>query len=202
MNEQSYEEYIRSILGYPNNNIYDNNSYNTNYRQNTDNNMLEECYPEIYKIVYPMVTTACRNNTSPVTRDLIDNMTDEIYSAVEGNTEIGINITLKNEFKATQNMSDNVRKKPIKRETKTPNIESKNEIENSREDRQFRNRDLRDLIKILLIRELIGRPGFPGQRPPFPPRPRPPFPGRPNPGPGPRPPIMPRSDWFYEDLYE
>ena len=55
--------------------------------------------------------------------------------------------------------------------------------ENRGEDRQFRNRGLQDLIRILLIRELLGRPGNPGHRPPRPPmepgRPpmRPPFPG-------------------------
>ena len=68
------------------------------------------------------------------------------------------------------------------------------------EDRQFRNRGLQDLIRILLIRELLGRPGHPGHRPPMPPhgRPpmRPPFPPHGGPGQGPRPPIMPR------DLYE
>ena len=206
MNEQSYEQYIRSILGYSDNNIYDN-SYVTNSRQTTNNDMLEECYPEIYKIVYPMVTTACNNNTVPVTRELVENLTDEIYSAVETNTEIGINITLKNEVKTNHSMSNNVKSEPIRRETKMQNSNDEREKENRGEDRQIGNRGLRDLIKILLIRELIGRPGFPGQqRPPFPPRPRPPFPGGPNPGPGPgpgpRPPIMPRSNWLYEDLYE
>ena len=66
-NNQSYEEYIRSILGYPNNmtssmldrEFNDNNSYNMSNRTNTENSMLGNCYPEIYKIVYPMLTTAC-----------------------------------------------------------------------------------------------------------------------------------------------
>lgn len=208
MNEQSYEEYIRSILGYPNtmskcnNNVYDNNSHAMSYRQNTDNSMLEDCYPEIYKIVYPMITKSCANVTRPITRETIENMTDEIYSAVEVENEIGINITLKNNVQTTsQNRnvshpSQNV-KKDIFQESSTANKQQ----ENRGKDRQFRNRNLRDLIQILIIRELLGRPGFPIGRPPFPPhRPpmRPPFPG----GPGPRPPFMPRSESYYEDLYE
>ena len=60
-----------------------------------------------------------------------------------------------------------------------------------------RNTGLNDLIRILLLRELIGRPGFPGFRPPRPPPPPPPRPPRPpmRPpmGPGPRPP-RPRGD--------
>lgn len=209
-NNQSYEEYIRSILGYPNNmtssmldrEFNDNNSYNMSNRTNTENSMLENCYPEIYKIVYPMVTTACRNNTMPITSQLVENMTDEIYSAVESNTEIGINITLKNQVKTTQNRENNATQS-VQRDGRTvANMPEKKEVENRGEDRQFRNRNLRDLIKILLIRELLGTPGFPPQRPPVPPRPpvRLPFPG--GPMPGPRPPFMPRDGKYYDDLYE
>ena len=209
-NNQSYEEYIRSILGYPNNmtssmldrEFNDNNSYNMSNRTNTENSMLENCYPEIYKIVYPMVTTACQNNTMPITSQLVENMTDEIYSAVESNTEIGINITLKNQVKATQTRENNTTQMAQRDGRTVANMQEQKEVENRGEDRQFRNRNLRDLIKILLIRELLGSPGFPPQRPPFPPRPpvRPPFPG--GPMPGPRPPFMPRDGKYYDDLYE
>lgn len=209
-NNQSYEEYIRNILGYPNNmtssmldrEFNDNNSYNMYYRASTENNMLENCYPEIYKIIYPMVTTACKNNTMPITTQLVENMTDEIYSAVESNTEIGINITLKNQVKTTQNRENNI-KQGTQRDVKAnTNMSTKKEVENRGEDRQFRNRNLRDLIKILLIRELLENLGFPPQRPPVPPRPpvRPPFPG--GPAPGPRLPFMPRDKKYYDDLYE
>ena len=65
------------------------------------------------------------------------------------------------------------------------------------QDNLERNTGLNDLIRILLLRELIGRPGFPGFRPPRPPPPPPPRPPRPpmRPpmGPGPRPP-RPRGD--------
>ena len=74
----------------------------------------------------------------------------------------------------------------------------KDKPENRGEDRQLRNRGLRDLIKILIIRELLGRPGHRPPRPPV----RPPFPGgRPGmPPQGPnRPPMMPRNIY---DIYE
>lgn len=211
MNEQSYENYIRSILGYPNttnnmsNNCYENNCYEMPYNANiqeVDTTTLESCYPEIYKIIYPMITKRCTTNNMPITREVIENMTDEIYSAVESNTEIGINITLNNEVKTTQNRTTSQLNSEPRKEVKTSEI-SKNNMENRGEDRQFRNNNLRDLIKILLIRELIGRPGFPGHRPPMPPHhPRPPFPGGNRPGP--RPPIMPRGpiEYRYPELYE
>ena len=42
---------------------------------------LEKCYPEIYQIVYPMVQKACAENRGEITRELVDRLTDEIYSA-------------------------------------------------------------------------------------------------------------------------
>ena len=97
-NNQSYDEYIRSILGYPSTgmgrNMYGMESTMTSMGNNMPNMMsnampstmsnseLEACYPEIYKVVYQMVSTACRNNTSPITKELVDNMTNEIYFAI------------------------------------------------------------------------------------------------------------------------
>ena len=65
-----YSKYIMSILGYQNsqNNICGNNNMNNcNYNQNIFNlknqeNNIEEYYPEIYKVVYPMIRSACNKN--------------------------------------------------------------------------------------------------------------------------------------------
>ena len=193
MYNQSYEEYMRSILGYPMDyrNTYETcNTYNQNYDMyftpinytNTNNQELEECYPEIYKIVYPMITKACMENKEPVTKELVDKMTHEIYTAIEVDNEINININLQNNVKSQNTQSMNV----LNRNTK----EVKDEP--VREDRQRGpgNRTLNDLIRILILRELTGRPGnFPNPRP----RPQPPRPGFPG-GMGPnRPPFMPRD---------
>lgn len=189
MYNESYEEYIRSILGYPNygNNVFENTYQNspTSFRNTETDRQLEACYPEIYKIVYPMVSKACISNTRPITSDLIDELTDEIYAAVENDTQINININLTNEVQSSGNRNTPSNAKAEKETTK----------ETRGEDRQFRNRGLQDLIRILLIRELLGRPGNrPPQRPPM----RPPFPGGPGGG---RPPIMPRGN-YYPDIYE
>jgi len=156
MNDSIYDEYMRSVLGYQPMNTYDMNYDNWQMPNMTTMNMmqiqeLEDCYPEIYRIVYPMIQKACNQNTRPVTRELINSMTDEIYFAIED-----------------KEMEENRNK-----EEKT-------------EDRQIRrNTNLRDLIRILLLREFFGRPGFPGGRPPRPIPPRPPM--RPPMGPPPRP---------------
>lgn len=213
MNEQSYEEYIRSILGYPNmksnsnNNVHDSNLYMTTYRKNTENSNLEEYYPEIYKIIYPMIVKSCKNNIKPLNKEVIEEMTDQIYEAIESDhNEIEVNITLNNELKtSTQNRNSRYpSNQNQRREVRQQTIQNKKEVENRGENRQFRNRNLRDLIQILLIRELIGNSGgFNGNPPVIPPaRPpmRPPFPG--GPGSSPRPPIMPRSESCYDDIYE
>lgn len=179
MNNSLYEEYMRSVLGYepmgyPN--TYDMNSDNMydstiNYNE-MRNDELEECYPDIYRIVYPMVQKACRQNTRPMTRELVDNMTNEIYYALEDNEMA------------------NVREKEDIGKAKENRTEDK---------RQIRNNNLNDLIRILLLRELLGRPGFPIRpRPPVRP-PRPPM--RPPMGPVPRPP-RPEMRTYNQNMYE
>ena len=206
MYNQTYEDYIRNILGYNNNiaqtSAYSTNqfnySYNNEYQSNLSrtNEELEDCYPEIYKIVYPMVRKACSQINTPINREVIEQMTDEIYSAIEETNEsresqsTQVNISLTNATRQTKsetnnpNAVNNARKADVK--------VSENEIQ---ENRSPRRNSIRDIIKILLLR--LGRPHRP--RPPMRP-PRPPFPG----GPGhnrPNPPMMPRS-YSYNDIYE
>lgn len=187
MYNESYDDYIRSILGYPNYNSNYESEYEYDNNFNSRTSELEDFYPEIYKIVYPMVTKVCDNCREPLTRDIIENMTDEIFNSIEANNELTL--------QENRNTSSNT--KEVKTSFKEP-INKDKKIEN----RQFRNRNLRDLIQILIIRELLNRPGFPVQRP-RPPRPpfpgggpgRPPFPPNRPGGPNLRPPIMPRQEY-------
>lgn len=192
MYNETYDEYIRSILGYPARNQFDqfnqgqqeyqgyqeyrNPTFNTNINISGNNVELENSYPEIYKIVYPMITKKCENvRESDITKDDIENMTDEIYYALESKNETQVNIKKRPEVKVS---------------------------ETTGEKRQL-NSGLRDLIQILLIRELLNR-----RRPPFrPPMPNPPGPGprppmRPPFGPGPGRPPFNRDFSSFNDLYE
>lgn len=149
MYNETYDDYIRSILGYQPVNAYDDytdyRNQNINYEDFQNNTIdLERGYPEIYKVLYPMITTKCNNvNIDSITDEDIMNMTDEIYNAFE----------------------DTDKRQNINNEKDT--------------DKRQTNGVLRDLIQILLIRELLNRRK----------RPRPPYP--PMPGPGPRPPRPP-----------
>ena len=85
MDYQNYEEYMRSVLGYSpyvdRNYTYTNSQedmYNNYMNMSETPNMqptqnLTEFYPEIYKIIYPMVCKACNvNSNREVTKDLLE----------------------------------------------------------------------------------------------------------------------------------
>ena len=192
MYNETYDDYIRSILGYPpakgyedsyqdyrnqNMNYNMTSNMNTNYMNTTSDMDLESCYPEIYKIVYPLVCKKCDSVRMPVTNDDIQNMTDEIYFALEGRAEVQLNINLGNEVRSSETSNTNI----ARTSDKKPDVKISETSSQNRETRQF-NRSLRDLIQILLIRELLRRRRrrhpMPGPRPPM----RPPF--RPGFGPG------------------
>ena len=70
MNDSIYEEYMRSVLGYqPASYNNTNNINNIEEISNHQTQELENCYPDIYRIVYPMVQKACSQNTQTITRD-------------------------------------------------------------------------------------------------------------------------------------
>lgn len=189
MDYQNYEEYMRSVLGYSpyvdRNYTYTSSQedmYNNYMNMSETSNMqptqdLTEFYPEIYKIIYPMVCKACNvNSNREVTKDLLEQITDEIYRNVEPEeqqTTSRADVQLKN--------GDVI------------NPNAKEPEQQTRETRQ-NNFLLRDLIRILLLKEW-GRPNRPPIRPPFPPGggrpPMGPGPGMPPPNRPPRPPMGP-----------
>lgn len=213
---QNYEDYMRSILGYSVNDNYNMNNYSNmqyeNYSYNTPRYSSEilELYPEIYKIINPMVCKICDANTKPITKELIDKMTEEIYLNIESDpyifesdtVNVRVNLPKKDNQEQIKNetnrknvvsqTSSGTKTREIKQEKSSNNIKESRQ-ENSENRQRQRNSILRDLIRILILNRLLGG----NFRPPRPNPPRPPFPGggpRPNPPrPNPRPPIEPRS---------
>jgi len=224
---QNYEDYMRQVLGYPINdpNIYETYDYRNEQmyqdtystRNQTVSTLSEEeigkCYPDIYHLVYPMVCKVCETNTQPITRELVEKMTDEVYMAIEDTTTT-VNIRVDTP-KAVENRSTNVNKNSSEetRNTKSRSEKGSKSIVANSENREsviptaetrHSNFNLRDLIKILILNRIFGnrpRPPRP-PRPPFPGGPgRPPFPGgRPPMGPGGRPPMIQPRD--YPDFLE
>ncbi len=165
MDYQNYEEYLKSVLGYSpyvqNGFTYQNSVDDMFYlggfpEDRVENSDLTQFYPEIYKIVYPMVCKVCNINSGKrFTKELLEQMTNEIYNNVEPKeTVLQERVPLKNG------------------DVRNPNCKDTEQV--IRESRH-KNYLLQDLIRILLLKEW-GRPGRPPYRPPMPPPPRPPFP--------------------------
>ena len=82
---QNYEDYMRSILGYPTRQNYMdtyescNSCIPTDYTIQTPRYSEEimDLYPEIYKILNPMVCKICEANTKPIDRELIEKMKEQ-----------------------------------------------------------------------------------------------------------------------------
>ena len=82
MSYQGYEDYMRSVLGYspyvPNNYTYtdeqeDIYSYSNDMMHFQPAQDLSPFYPEIYKIIYPMVCRLCNVNLNrEITKELIE----------------------------------------------------------------------------------------------------------------------------------
>lgn len=141
MDYQTYDDYIRSIMGYSNRNCTNmcmNSSipYQNMHPLSDD---LESMYPETYRIVYPMVVSACNMITMPVTEEMLDRMTDDIYdrAALDNRINIDINIEIEN-----REGNDDSRQISVDSNQRRP---------------RRRNRFFRDLIRILLLRELLRR---------------------------------------------
>lgn len=66
-------------------------------------------YPEVYRVVYPMVCFACDNIRTPVTEEMIDMMTDDIYDRVEadGRINIDVSVEVRNESSNNEKLQEN-----------------------------------------------------------------------------------------------
>ena len=86
-----------------------------------------------YKILeFCILCFACDNLRTPVTEETVDMMADDIYDRVEADGRINIEISV--EVRNDEETQENRQRRPRRR-----------------------NRFLRDLIRILLLRELIRR---------------------------------------------
>lgn len=158
-----------------------NTQYTNSY--NTPSN-IEQMYPNLYKLINPMVCDMCDRNNQPITEDLVEQMTNNIYDNVVNRVEIqnviNLNIetrdieagTSKNDCVSCSRVNNSNNRSlnnssVINSKTKEneKNTENRSPAPASR---PRRNRLLQDLIRILILNELLRR-----NRPPFRPGPMP-----------------------------
>lgn len=134
----SFEEYMKNVLGYKNNDLCCENNFQLNNMQTSSLNIMEptmnniDLYPEIYIKVNPLVISRCKQITSRPTNELVSQIVDEIYFQVAPTTEVDNRVT-----------------------TKELNKGRKNDF-------------LRDLIRILVLNQLLNnrRNGYQNMIPP------------------------------------
>ena len=158
---QNYEDYMRSILGYPvQTNTYNySNALPVQYEyvgiEPSVDEEINNLYPEIYKLLNPMVCKICESNTKPITRELLEQMTDEIYLNIESETTenvVNIRVETKNDSnhrETNKSQSTNILPKKSKENRKEGREEFKVanlSTNNSKSVKSLNNKDTRTEI--------------------------------------------------------
>ena len=159
-----YGNGVNSNCPYGNNMMYGNmqNPYMQNNFQMPMQNQtmsLENMYPQIYKIITPVASRVISNsNYQYMTEDVLNNMVDTVYNIVEGDVSSLINNNSSVQGDDTVATSTNSNINNSRTQSSTSNSNANGRGNNSSMDNQTNSNELlKDLIKILLIKELIAR---------------------------------------------
>ena len=176
MYNQTYDDYLRNIMGYPNVNSstqsgatypdMESSGYipgmQLEHSINSREESLESLYPEIYKTIYPMVVKTINSLGDEIIDErVLEEATENIYNNIQEDiTGLEQNAAPLSSPQMTNSRHNNIKQSKYNHET-----------------RRLRPRTpfVNDIIKILLLRELFDRGKY---------RPRPHMPVRP-----PRPPM-------------
>ena len=111
---------------------------------------LNAMYPAVYRIISPVVSQVlANNNTGYLTEDALNNMVDSVYRIVEGDINLGDNSNVSNvASNENTNNSSCERNSSTSRQNSTSATNSRSNSQNSL---------LRDLIKIMILNEIISR---------------------------------------------
>ena len=175
MFDNDYENYMRSVLGYPIQNEintynggYGNNNLYFPYRSGNMNvytNKYEDLYPDIYKVLKPMIYKVCNlQNNRDFSDNTLEKMADEIYNNIESETNV-VNINIKTSAEAESSKNSMYTKRDMKISQNSSTTEEKRAC--------CGNPTLKDLIKILILNQLRENNN---SRPPRPPHGHHPFP--------------------------
>lgn len=132
------------------NNMYSNNQ--NMYSQNNPND-LTNYYPSTYRIINPVVSRVVQNsNYQFLNEDTLNNMVDTVFSIVDGqidykDEEVPLQNQAQTSTSANSNSSQTQRQVTEVTRTQTNTTSQNNKNDNL----------LRDIIKILIIKELLSR---------------------------------------------
>ena len=132
---------------------------NMNYMSNNNNNNLENLYPNIYRILQPVVRrVVAGSNYQYLTEEVLNNMVDTVYNIVDGDRTMSNNqvSTTRTETNTTTNTTTDTRRTVstnanVSNTSQNVPIQTRtNEINNTNNC----NALLKDLIKILILQEI------------------------------------------------
>lgn len=137
----SYEDYMRDVFYF---NGLTNHNQNFGFMQNNIQS-LNSMYPSIYKIVYPVIQRVISgNNYQFLNDDTVNNIVDVVIGITAGDIN---NIGITNDSRKNCQTNNNSQNQSMP-------SNSQNNMNSSKEETSPL---LRDLIKILTIRELISK---------------------------------------------
>lgn len=128
---------------------------NSNMFQPNNSSNLTSFYPSTYRIINPVVSRVVQNcNYQFLNEDTLNNMVDTVFSIVDGQIDFGEEeMPLQNQSQtgssATQSTTSQTQRTTVQ---DAPQRMQSNTIQNSRS-----NSLLRDIIRILIIKELLSR---------------------------------------------
>lgn len=153
-------------MGYMNN----QNQFNMFNNVNPINNFLDvstisQLYPDIYKIVYPIVNNLLSTmNLSMIDNNLIDNMTDTVLKILDGECQKqsennGCNKNNLNELytETVGNINSNNNNREIDNNNNSNNVRNNSSNNNGSNNtiNNLENQFLKDIIRIIILNELI-----------------------------------------------
>ena len=119
---------------------------------------LNNLYPSIYRILNPVVSRVVLNNNQLITDELLNNMTDTVFNIVEGQIDFGDEQVQRNNNTDSQQLSTNNSNNTSSNRTSEQTRQNNSQLAQSNNSRNNRgDLLLRDLIKILIIKELLSR---------------------------------------------
>ncbi len=177
---QNYDDYMRDVfyfnqmpnqnIGYPNmgynmqnpnlafnnpnvnmNSNFSNGNQNYNNMYPNYNNM----YPDIYRIIQPVVSRVVTgNNYQYINDDNLNSMVDTVYNIIEGEN---MSTNSENKNNTTTSTTTNQRTNSNSQNNTQNTGNSNSQVSDPSNNNQNSSNLLKDLIKILIIKEIINR---------------------------------------------
>ncbi len=173
------DNYMQDLYFYnqtPNNTYFPNNMQNYNMMQGQNPNMMynnpnmyqnqmnqnmNNLYPDIYRIINPVVSRVIANsNYQFLNEDALNNMTDTVYNIVEGQIDLNDNVAQSESSSSSQSASSNTSSVSSNGSNRISETTRQSSISQTSSNSKPNRNDnlLKDIIKILILKELLSRP--------------------------------------------